>query len=351
MNEKRILAMDLGSESIRAAVAFINSDNEIVVEAVKKINVVKNDDNDEGIDLYASLKSILRELSFDVEYIPLNAYININDTVRCVSSEEINENLKRIISSEKNVKINYIKEIFKLFNIDISSFCFSSISSALSLRSDYTLDDDFIVFDIGGVFSNISIYSKGDLVFIDTLKMAGNDINKDIMFLLKTKKNEAEKIKIETGCSLDENVTGNENIELIQSDIARKVIIPKGEISKIIQMRVYEIFIRIKEKLNKVLDNYCLDPTIYITGGSSVLKGMAEICSKVFQLNCRIGIPLEISGLSKEFFMPEFASLLGLLKYYHLRSNVNENISSEEKLDEKVKKNPIRFKEVFSRFF
>lgn len=54
---------------------------------------------------------------------------------------------------------------------------------------------------------------------------------------------------------------------------------------------------------------------IVLTGGGAHLDRMAELAEKVFGMACRVGKSRDVSGLVSIASQPEYATVIGLLRY------------------------------------
>jgi len=54
---------------------------------------------------------------------------------------------------------------------------------------------------------------------------------------------------------------------------------------------------------------------VILTGGSSKLKGIESVASRVFNLPVRLAIPNSITGLVDQIQGPEYSAVIGALKF------------------------------------
>ena len=54
--------------------------------------------------------------------------------------------------------------------------------------------------------------------------------------------------------------------------------------------------------------------SVVLVGGGSLLSGVTELASEIFQLPARMGFPEAIGGLDRSYISPDYTTVLGLLK-------------------------------------
>ena len=107
-----------------------------------------------------------------------------------------------------------------------------------------------------------------------------------------------------------------ENEEVILPGVGGRppVVIPRTEISEIIQPRMAEILSMANERVQSVRKTRQLSGNVVITGGGALLPGVVELASEVFNTQAvRIGIPGNFGGLTGEYRSPDYATVLGLV--------------------------------------
>ncbi len=135
----------------------------------------------------------------------------------------------------------------------------------------------------------------------------------DISIGLRTPLPEAEKIKIEHGTCMPENVRSGETIEVPAVGGRAPKKLSKGILAEILEPRVEEIFSLLKKELfANGLEN-SFPAGFVLTGGSVVLDGIIEIAESVFNVPVRIGEPDKIGGLKDIVKNPAYATGVGLI--------------------------------------
>ncbi|KRM58001.1 rod shape-determining protein [Secundilactobacillus malefermentans] len=181
-----------------------------------------------------------------------------------------------------------------------------------------------MVIDMGGGTSDIAVLSLGDIVASNSVRVAGDEMNTDIMGYIKRKYNliigerSAENIKITIGSAFpDEN--NNETMEIRGRDavsgMPKSLTISAAEIEEALHDTIMQIVVAAKEVLEITppeLAADIIDRGIMLTGGGALLDGIDKLFAKELKVPVIIsespldnvakgaGILLEHMGTSKK---------------------------------------------------
>ena len=147
-----------------------------------------------------------------------------------------------------------------------------------------------MVIDIGGGTTDIAILSLGDIVTSDSIKIAGNTFDNDIIKYIKEKyklligDRTAEEIKLEIGSVYAEN--RNEKMDVKGRDLVtglpHTITICSEEVEEALRESVYAIIHAAKNVLEQTppeLAADIIDKGIVITGGGALIHGFEELLS------------------------------------------------------------------------
>ncbi|GAA3610566.1 rod shape-determining protein [Secundilactobacillus similis] len=146
-----------------------------------------------------------------------------------------------------------------------------------------------MVIDIGGGTSDIAVLSLGDIVASKSVRVAGDELNVNIINYLKTEHNlqvgerTAETIKIKIGSAyLEENDTDSMEVRGRDSvtGMPRSIEITAAEIQPAIGAIMVQIVAAAKEVLETVppeLASDIIDRGIMLTGGGALLRGIDKL--------------------------------------------------------------------------
>ncbi|NRA37866.1 MAG: rod shape-determining protein [Planctomycetes bacterium] len=156
-----------------------------------------------------------------------------------------------------------------------------------------------MIVDIGGGTSEVAVISLAGMVSSESLRVGGDEFDRCIMKYLKNEyqvligENTAEQVKFQVGCALpleDElqmNIRGRD----IQTGMPRELMVSSSEICEALREPVNAIVNTIKmvlERTEPELAADLLERGICMAGGTSQLRGLAEVISMATGLPVRI---------------------------------------------------------------
>ena len=158
-----------------------------------------------------------------------------------------------------------------------------------------------MIVDIGGGTSEIAVISLGDIVTSQSLRIAGDDLDEAIINHMRKKHNlligerTAEQIKIDIGSAKPyENET---SIEIkgrnVVDGLPKNVTITSKEVRDAMADTIQQIIDAIRSTLEKTppeLSADIIDSGITLTGGTALLRGLAELIAE------ETGMPVSIAA-------------------------------------------------------
>ncbi len=177
-----------------------------------------------------------------------------------------------------------------------------------------------LLIDMGKGTTDIVFFSDSSALLTDSLKLGGEDIDKDLSKVLHTPITNAEEIKKKNAWVNYPTLLKEKSPILAETvdifDLSGKLSMKTTteNISYIAYARTREIiedYIKLKvEKISFL--NRCT-AGIIMAGGGSKLKGINYLVESLFDLPVRTGIPTGLLNLEKNFQSPEFASAIGTI--------------------------------------
>ncbi len=180
--------------------------------------------------------------------------------------------------------------------------------------------------DIGGGTTEISVFQQGGLKDLSVLPVGGDYITNDIAVGLRTTIEQAEAIKIDHGKALTSLVESEEEIEIKNVGGKEKNTVTENIIASIIEPRVQEIIYLAREELEKMGYLKALPAGVVLTGGVSMMKGVAELTEEVLESSVQVAQP-EYIGVKS----PVYSTGVGMI-HYVLKSHMLPTSKKETKL-------------------
>ena len=207
-----------------------------------------------------------------------------------------------------NFHIKKLSSSFEKNKINITKFFESGIASSISSLTKEEKIDGVVCIDIGGDTTKIVVYLENNIIFVENLSLAGNNVTTDLSHGLQISEETAEFTKIMYGSVVS---PFNENIE-INLDSRKKKIVNKNLIYGVIKPRYDEILEIVRDKIFDNINTRIAIKSIVLTGGASKILGIKNICENIFNRKTRV--IKSIAGNNSFIGRPEFSTAFGMIK-------------------------------------
>jgi cell division protein FtsA len=203
-------------------------------------------------------------------------------------------------------------------HLDIEAMVASPYVAALSTLAGDEADVGAAVLDLGAGTTTMAVFSNGRFIHADGFALGGNHITQDLARGMSASLYDAERIKTLYGTVLTGGVDERDMIALPRTagnEQEAPQFVARATLTQIIKPRVEEILEMARDRLKN--SPFAADPRgrVILTGGGSLLGGMADLASQILSRSISIGRPLGISGLPDVAKSPAFAAAAGLLVY------------------------------------
>ena len=218
-----------------------------------------------------------------------------------------------VISSSTNA-IKSLTRAVDQAGLQISELVFSPIALAKILLSKRQMDIGVMLVDIGACTTSFAVFEEGDLIHCGVIPVGSTHITNDIAIGLRTNIEIADVIKLKYGFAIPEKVSEKEEIELKKLDKDEDGVASIKYVSEIIEARLNEIFLMIKDNLRAINRDGTLPAGVVLSGGGAKIDGIIELSKATMCLPAQIGKPiLEISGLVDKLDDPVYSTAIGLM--------------------------------------
>ncbi len=217
--------------------------------------------------------------------------------------------------------------------LSVDGFIFSGLASADVVISETEKELGVAVVDIGAGSTSLCVYVDGSLEYSASLPVGARHITQDIALGCKVSLDTAEKLKIalskeafrplspisgESKQDFSKRKKKADQLKLSDFDNSSSdsETLSKTEVvERIMLPRMQEIFSLIGDHLKKENLFPLIPAGIVITGGGAETTKIAEVAKRELNLSARIGIPIELQGLTSDIKKPGFSTSIGLLQY------------------------------------
>ncbi len=209
--------------------------------------------------------------------------------------------------------ITSIRNLMRCVNrsgLEIDGVVLNSLANAEVSLTDDQKELGVALIDIGGGTTEIAVFQQGGLRDVSVLPVGGDYITNDIAVGLRTTIEQAENLKVNHGKALVSMVDSEEEIEIKNVGGKGNKNVNEELLSSIIEPRVQEMFYLAREELEKMGYLKSLPAGIVLTGGVSLMKGVAELAEEVLESSVQVAQP-EYIGVKS----PIYSTGVGIIHY------------------------------------
>ena len=186
------------------------------------------------------------------------------------------------------------------------------LSAFATCDGNQVLTDGCGVLDLGAQTSTFTVYKGGQYLLNKVVPKGGYHITR-MLEQQGLSFNTAEVLKKKFGCASPRFIEKNVRLRVPASpEIGGDIIISSSELAEAIEIKLQEILAPIMEELKKVESRIS---TLYITGGASMMQGMAEYIQSQTRVRVQYGAHnlLLHRDTDEKYLSPEYTSLVGTI--------------------------------------
>jgi len=287
MHSKGVVAVSRANGEIQ------ESDVERVIDAAQAVATPAN---------YEILHVIPRSFTIDHQ-------IGIKDPVGMtgVRLEVDTEIIQGLSTQIKNVS----KVLFRA-GVAVEDLVVGSLACAESALSKRQKELGVAILNMGSQTTSVAVFEDGDLVSTFVLPLGSAHITNDIAIGLRTSIDVAERIKLECGTAVPDEIGKKEVIHLSDFSSNEDGEVLKRHVAEIIEARVEELFGMVDREFTKLGKSGLLPAGIVITGGGAKLPGILEVAKRKFRLPASVGFPQHIQTAIDKVNDVTFTTAIGL---------------------------------------
>ena len=213
--------------------------------------------------------------------------------------------------------ISAVQNIIKCIRrcgLEVQDLILQPIASSAAVLTADEKELGVVLVDIGGGTTDIAVFVGGSIRHSAVLPIAGDQITNDIAMALRTPTADAEDIKLRHGLAKQVLVNPNDKIEVPGIGDRGPRSLSRHALAAVIEPRVEELFSMVQQTIRESGYEEALSSGVVITGGSSLLPGMAELAEDIFLKPVRVGAPDYDGPLADVVRTPRFANAMGLVE-------------------------------------
>jgi len=209
----------------------------------------------------------------------------------------------------------HIKNLIKCVqesDIDIEELVPSPLAAARSVLDRRQKELGALVLDMGSGTTGFCVFEEGDVIDCCVLPVGSGHITNDLAIGLRTSIDVAEKIKLEYGSVLPDEISKKDTIDLEKLGGEPGHVL-RQKAAEIIEARVSEIFDLAHKRLKQIDRSGLLPAGIILVGGGAKMPGLVDLAKERLRLPAQVGFPAHFEGVVEQVDDPTYATVLGLI--------------------------------------
>lgn len=259
-----------------------------------------------------------------IHYFPLEFIIDDKDTIDNpvgMFGKELSCQL-HIIAANSSLMINlancFAKCQVEIINVSLAIY---AVGTACLLEDEQNLGS--IIIDIGARTTAFGIFLAGKLIYTGHISIGSAHITSDIAKVFSISLTAAEKLKVLYGNAMPFSFNNDKviNLDEIEPDnlYSSMPAISSNQLAAVIHSRAEEILSMIKEQYDKIVVDNLIARRLVITGGGSMLRGIKELASSIFEKQVRIGRPTVFPGFVEDHNIGVYPAVIGMIKSHSIK--------------------------------
>jgi cell division protein FtsA len=218
--------------------------------------------------------------------------------------------LEAHIISAAIASVKNLTKCIRGVGVEIEDLVLEPLASAEAVLTEEEKEKGVMLADIGGGTTDIAIFQDNTIYHTAVLPVAGYQITRDISIGLGLSFELAEEMKKKYGNVDPGNKDKSEPERTLTTNGHN---ISYSDLSEIIRVRVEELLSLIVLELPRNDYAKFAPSGLVLTGGSANLHGIVELGRELTRLPVRVGIPINLYGVSDSLLDPAYATSVGLL--------------------------------------
>ena len=210
----------------------------------------------------------------------------------------------------------YIKNLRKCLTkagVEIEELVLNVLAASQTVLSRKEKELGVLVLDLGGGTAGMTVYEERKLLHVHILPIGSSHITNDIAIGLRASIEVAEKVKLNYGSCLPDEIDKKDVIDLSKIDEKEEGTANRRDVAKIIEARIDEIFSLVNKELKKIDRERLLPSGVVLVGGGAKISGIIDLAKDRLRLPVQLGYPQEIDGLIDKIDDPTFTTVVGLI--------------------------------------
>ncbi len=201
--------------------------------------------------------------------------------------------------------------------LEVEDVVFLPLAAAQVVLNKDAKQHGALMIDFGGGTADYVLYAEGMLTASGSIPLGGDHITNDISLCFQIQHGRAERIKVEEGSVIYDDVPPGDMIKIEDENGMCVGEVERGLLNEVIHMRTREILEQIRLRCSEYMG--MLGAGVYLTGGVSLMRGIDHLARDVFGVRVtRSGTASAAGGSAASYENPCYSAPIGLIRYAQL---------------------------------
>lgn len=197
--------------------------------------------------------------------------------------------------------------------LEVEDVVFNPIAAAQVVLSREAKQQGALMIDIGAGTSDYVLYEDGMITASGCIPLGGDHITNDVAMALQIQNGRAERLKMEEGSVLYEDVPADEVLRIEDETGMCIGEVERAFLNEVMYLRTREILDQVRARCEDHIGH--LVSGVHLTGGVSLMKGIDAVAKEVFGMKVTRAGSAPVSGVTAMFENPQYSAPIGLIRY------------------------------------
>jgi len=218
-----------------------------------------------------------------------------------------------MVTASRNLVANLVKSVEQA-GLEVAELVAEPLAGADAVLTADEEELGVLLIDVGGGTTDLGLFLEGSIAFTGAVPVGGANVTHDLAVALGITHPQAEQVKLAHGCCQAALVLEEEAVPVPgeeERSLSRRLL------AEVIEARVQETFSLVAHEMGRAQADWPPPGGAVLTGGGSLLPGIARMAERTLGCRVRLGTPRVASGPSGLLEMPALATGVGLVYYAH----------------------------------
>ena len=218
--------------------------------------------------------------------------------------------------------------------LEVEDVVFNPVAAAQVVLTREAKMQGALMIDFGAGTCDYVLYEDGMITASGCVPLGGDHITNDVAMALQIPNNRAERLKVEEGSVLYDEVPEGEMLSIEDDTGLILGEVERAFLNEVMNLRTKEILTQVRARVEDHLGR--LGAGVFLTGGVSLMKGVDAAAREVFGIKVTRAGSAPVSGITATFENPQYSAPIGLIRYAQILDSEKPFLSPLKRLGRRM---------------